>query len=280
MGQFRDCMSRDLEIRGFNENTRRMYLLGMKDFVRHCGKPPDCVTLEDVYAYQLHLIRERRVSPATYNVYMAGLRFFFRYTSPITLKFTRIPFQKRKRRLPEALSKEEVAALLRQPANIKHRAILTAIYACGLRVGEACRLRVEDIDSEKMVVRVRKGKGGKDRYVMLSPSLLALLREYWRAAKPEPCLFPGPGPDQPISARSVNKVFHRAKAAAGISRSATVHSLRHSFATHLLEDGADIRAIQALLGHSSLRTTSIYLHVSTKFVAATKSPLDSLTVSG
>lgn len=276
MGQFRDQMSRDMEIRGFSHHTHRKYLACMKDFVRYCKKSPADVTVEDIYGYQLHLLRERKVSPATFNVYVSVLRFFFRVTSPVTLKFTRIAFRKAKRRLPEVLSRDEVRALLEQPSNIKHRALLTTIYACGLRISEACRLRVQDIDSKRMVLRVWRGKGDKDRYVMLSPHLLKLLREYWQAAKPSGWLFPGQDPSRPIRERSVSRVFEKAKQRAGISRQVCVHSLRHSFASHLLESGTDIRAIQVLLGHRSLRTTTVYLHVSPACLAAVRSPYDGI----
>lgn len=276
MGQFRDQMCRDMELRGFSHHTRRRYLTCMKDFVRYCKKSPAEVTLEDIYGYQLHLLRERNVSPSTYNVYVAALRFFFRVTSPVTLNFTRIPRRKAKRRLPEVLSREEVRALLEQPLNIKHRAILTAIYACGLRISEACRLRVADIDSKRMVLRVWRGKGDKDRYVMLSPHLLKLLREYWQTAKPRPWMFPGQDPSRPITERSVSRVFEKAKKGAAISRPVCVHSLRHSFASHLLESGTDIRAIQVLLGHRSLRTTTVYLHVSPECLASVRSPYDGI----
>lgn len=279
MGQFRDCMSRDLEIRGFSENTRRMYLSCMKDFVKHCRKSPAEVTLEDIHEYQLHLIRHRKVSTATYNVYAAALRFFFRVTAPVAIQFERIPYRKRRRALPEVLSRDEVQKLVSETSNIKHRAILATIYACGLRIGEACRLRVQDIDNKRMVVRVQRGKGGKDRFVMLSPRLLSLLREYWLAARPKTYLFPGSDLDRPIQPRSVSLVFHRARKAAGIQRAVCVHSLRHSFATHLLESGTDIRAIQVLLGHQSLRTTTVYLHVSPKYLAAVRSPFDDLAES-
>jgi len=279
MGQYRDCMSRDLEIRGFSGNTRRMYLMCMKDFIRHCRKSPTEVTIQDIHEYQLYLIRERKVSAATYNVYVAALRFFFRVTAPVAVQFERIPFHKRPRRLPEVLSKDEVQRLLSQVSNIKHRAILATIYACGLRIGEACRLQVQDIDKERMLVRIRAGKGGKDRFVMLSPRLLHLLREYWPSARPRTFLFPGMAPACPIHPRSVSMVFQKAKKAAGILKQVTVHSLRHSFASHLLESGTDIRAIQILLGHQSLRTTTVYLHVSPNCLAAVRSPFDDLAES-
>ena len=183
---------------------------------------------------------------------------------------------KKQKKLPVVLSPDEVAQFFEAVASLKHRAILMTAYAAGLRVSEVVALRVDDIDSRRMVIRLRQAKGSKDRYVMLSPRLLAILREYWKADRPTQYLFPGNVPDRPITARTVEKAVPGAREAAGLGKHVTVHTLRHSFATHLLEAGTDLRIIQVLLGHRSLRTTAVYTHVSTATLQATQSPLDRL----
>ena len=190
-----------------------------------------------------------------------------------------IPFPRTEQRLPLILSREEVARILTAPLHLKTRALLMTIYAAGLRRSEAARLRVNDIDSARMTITVRQGKGQKDRVVMLSPVLLQTLRQYWRHNKPKQWLFPGENPDQPISDNDIFGVFHNAVRRAGITKKVSPHSLRHSFATHLLESGTDLRTIQILLGHRSLKTTARYLHVSQQHVRATASPLDSLNLT-
>lgn len=190
-----------------------------------------------------------------------------------------IPFQKKKKSLPIVLAPEELKALLEEVTNIKHRALLETVYSAGLRVNEACCLRVEDIDSKRMAIRIREGKGGKDRYVMLSPKVLDTLRQYWRESKKKPVtiLFPGRrGTDKPISDRTIQKIVTNAAAKAGIKKKVTTHTLRHSFATYLLENGTNIRVIQQLLGHKSLNSTMLYTHVAKNGVVGTRSPLDDL----
>lgn len=276
MGKFHDRMQQDLEIRGLSENTRKTYLLSMRDFVRFCGRSPEQLTLGDVRRYQLHLTRERKVAWSTFNVHVAAIRFFYRVTVPRKWDIDRVPYQKKARKLPEVLSPEEVGALLQQAANLKHRTILATIYGAGLRVGEACQLRIGDIDSARMVLHIRNGKNRKDRDVMLSPALLELLRHYWRVTRPRPFLFPGKYPDRPISSHAVGDAFRKATKAAGIAKRISVHTLRHCFATHLLENGTNLVVIQKLLGHSSLRSTSVYAHVAENYLAVTQSPLDAL----
>jgi site-specific recombinase XerD len=276
MGKFYDLMDRELRIRGLAEGTRQSYLQSMRCFVRYFMRPPDELTAEDVKQYQLYLTKERRVSWSTFNVHVCAIRFFYRNALPVTWEVEQIPYQKAGRRLPVVLSGEEVVALLEAATNLKHRAILMALYSGGLRASEAVHLRLEDIDSQRMMIRVVQGKGRKDRYVMLSEKLLATLRQYWLESRPDTWLFPGPDRSHPLTHESLAKFFGRVREKAGIRKRAHPHTLRHSFATHLLERGVNIRVIQRLLGHRSLRSTEIYTHVAESYVRDTKSPLDEL----
>ena len=276
MGTFRDRMEQDLQIRGFSPNTQAVYLARVRDFVRYCQRPPDQLALEDIHRYQLHLTQDRRVSWAAFNQTVAALRFFYRVTLQKDWDITRIPYQKTGRKLPVVLSQAEVRALLQAVGNVKHRAILMTVYAAGLRVGEVVKLRVGDIESQRMVLRVEQGKGRKDRYVMLSAKLLTALREYWKIARPPDWLFPGQHPTEPLCRESVQRIFYKARDAAGITKRVSVHVLRHSFATHLLESGTNLRVIQLLLGHRSLRSTEVYTHVAGNYLRETASPLDLL----
>ena len=276
MGKFQDLMDRELRIRGLAENTRSSYLGKMRCFVRHFMRPPDQLTAEDVKQYQLFLTKERRVKWSTFNVHVCAIRFFYREVLGVEWDVEHIPYQRTGKRLPEILSGDEVVALLDAGTNLKHRAILMTLYAAGLRVGEAVHLRLADIDGQRMTIHVDQGKGRKDRYVMLSDKLLGTLRRYWCEERPDPWLFPGPDPSRPLTRGSVQKFFLRAKERAGIRKRVFPHSLRHAFATHLLERGVNIRVIQRLLGHRSLRSTEIYTHVAENYVRNTKSPLDDL----
>ncbi len=277
MGRFHDRMDRDLRIRGYSERTREIYLSCVRRFVQYFMRPPDELGIEEIHAYQLHLAKERKLAWSSFNQAVCALRFFYGVTLQRDVEIRNIPYRKTGRKLPEVLSAEEVAALLRAPSNLKHQALLTTVYAAGLRVGEAVHLRVADIDSRRMVLRVEQGKGCRDRYVMLAPGLLALLRRYWRVARPRPWLFPGGGePGIPITPGSVRRVFQRAKQAAGISKPVCVHGLRHAFATHLLERGVNLRVIQRLLGHRSGRSIEIYTHVAQTYLRDTASPLDAV----
>lgn len=272
----RDRMARDLAIRGLSPVTQKTYLALVERFVRYAGKAPDELTLEDVTRYQDHLTRERKVSYCIFNQSVCAIRFFVRTTLGRDWDVARMPYQKKRRRLPEILAEAEVRCLFEAASTPKHRAILATVYATGVRLSELCHLRVPDIDSKRMVVRIEQGKGRKDRYVMLSSTLLAILRDYWRAYRPAHWLFPGSLPDRPIAHRTVERIFERAKSAARIEKRVSLHSLRHSFATHLLEAGTNLRVIQTLLGHRSLGTTAIYTHLARTFLEETKSPLDRL----
>lgn len=276
MGKFQNLMDRELRIRGMAENTRESYLEKMRCFVRHFRRAPDQLTAEDVKQYQLYLTKDRRVAWSTFNVHVCAIRFFYRHVLRVAWNVEHIPYQRTGRRLPVVLSGEEVIALLNAATNLKHRAILMTLYAAGLRTGEAVHLRLEDIDSKRGMIRVNQGKGRKDRYVMLSEPLLGTLRDYWREKRPAPWLFPGQDPSRPLTRASVENLFARAREKAGIRKRVSPHSLRHSFATHLLERGVNIRVIQRLLGHRSLRSTEIYTHVAASYVQDTKSPLDDL----
>jgi integrase/recombinase XerD len=244
--------------------------------VKHFMRPPDELTVDDINNFQLHLTKERKVAWATFNVYVFALRLFFLDTLKKEWTLTSIPYQKTGRKLPEILSGVELSALFKTVSNIKHKAILMTAYSAGLRVSEVVHLRISDIDSQRKVIRVAQGKGRKDRYVPLSEALLPILREYWKVARPTEWLFPGQNPTLPLTRSSVGLVFRKAKKRAGITKNVTVHSMRHCFATHLLEKGTDIRTIQRLLGHRSLSSTQIYTHVAENYVNQAGSPLDTL----
>jgi site-specific recombinase XerD len=276
MGKFQDLMDRELRIRGMAESTRKLYLQNMRCFVRYFMRAPDQLTAEDVKQYQLFLTKDRRLAWSTFNVHVCAIRFFYHHVLRVAWNVEHIPYQQTGRRLPVVLSGEEVIALLNAAMNLKDRAILMTLYAAGLRVGEAVHLRLEDIDSKRGMIRVDQGKGRKDRYVMLSEPLLETLRDYWREKRPAPWLFPGQDPSRPLTRESVEKLFAQAKEKAGIRKHVHPHSLRHAFATHLLERGVNIRVIQRLLGHRSLRSTEIYTHVAESCVRDTRSPLDDL----
>jgi integrase/recombinase XerD len=273
MGRFRDRMDEELRIRGYSANTRDCYLRRVRHFVRHFMIPPDRLTPEHVRQYQLYLTRDRHVSWTSFNQTVCALRFFYGQVLKQDWAVEQIPYQRTGSQLPEILSPQEVSALLLATANLKHRALLMTMYAAGLRVAEVTHLRVTDIDGQRMMIRVEQGKGRKDRYVMLSPHLHAVLQQYWRARRPTTLLFPGPH-DRPLTRESVNRAFHGARRRAQITKPVYPYSLRHACATHLLEGGTNIRVIQTLLGHRSLRTTQRYTHVAATAWQDTPRPLD------
>jgi len=274
MGQFRDLMERDMKIRGFSSCTRDAYLRGVRDFIRYFMRSPDKLTCKDINRYQLYLIEERKVSLSYFNQIVAAIRFFYLTSLNKQWNVNQIPYQRTHRRLPEVLSRKEIDSLFNSVTNIKHLALLMTIYSAGLRVSEAVNLRISDIDSQRMVIRIEQGKGFKDRYVMLAKRLLPVLSKYKEKYKPSHWLFPGQDPSRHLNQRGTQAFFAKYKKAANISKSATVHSLRHSFATHLLEDGVNIRVIQGLLGHKSLSSTVIYTHVAKSDLVKVRSPLD------
>jgi site-specific recombinase XerD len=270
-------MADDMSLRNLSPATQRSYLHAVTKFSRYFGCSPDRLGLEDVRAFQVHLVSQGISWPAL-NQTVCALRFFYGVTLDREEIPERIAYARTPRKLPAILSADEVVRFLEAVPSLKARAALTTAYAAGLRASEAVSLRVADIDSGRMVIQIRHGKGAKDRTVMLSPQLLAILRTYWRLARPRDWLFPGRGPDKPIDVQVLHAACRSATKAAGLVKQVSVHTLRHSFATHLLESGVDIRIIQVLLGHSSLATTARYTQVATTTIAATRSPLDRLSL--
>jgi integrase/recombinase XerD len=242
------------------------------------GRSPDTASFEDVRRFQLHLAQSG-AHPPILNHAVSALRFFFRVTlrQPAIIEHTQFIHEPRK--LPVVLSPEEVARLLNAAPGLKYKAVLSVAYGAGLRAAEVISLKVCDIDSKRMIIRVEQGKGRKDRNVMLSPHLLALLRAWWQAARPKGWLFPGRNPAQPMTTRQLNRACHAAAQAAGIERNVSLHTLRHSFATHLLEQNIDVRVIQVLLGHAKIESTALYTRVATKTIQRVMSPLDRIAVN-
>jgi site-specific recombinase XerD len=269
-------MIEDMKLRNYAPLTIKVYVERVATFAKHFGKSPDRLGAADVRAYLLFLVQEKHASWSYYGQALCALRLLYRTTLGKKWVLDGVDCPKKQKKLPIVLSPGEVTQFFEAVTSLKHRAILMTAYAAGLRVSEVVALCVDDIDSRRMVIRIRQAKGQKDRYVMLSPRLLAILREYWKAARPTQFLFPGNVPDRPITARTVEKACGNAREAAGLGKRVTVHTLRHSFATHLLEAGTDLRTIQVLLGHRSLSTTAVYTQVSPTAMRATQSPLDRL----
>ncbi|MBA3712031.1 MAG: site-specific integrase [Pyrinomonadaceae bacterium] len=276
MTPLRQRMLDDMHLRNFSPKTVQAYIDHVAKFAAHFGKSPERLGPDEIRQYQLHLVHTRQVSWSTFNQAVCALRFLYRITLGRERPVSHIPFPRHERKLPVILSPTEVLQFLNAVTSLKYRAILMTASAAGLRISEVTHLRVCDIDSQRMVIRIQQGKGHKDRYVMLSEVLLQVLRRYWQAARPTTWLFPSYKPDQPISSSAVQRASQRAAREAGLSKQVTVRMLRHCFATHLLEAGTNIRVIQTLLGHSSVSTTQRYTHISTGVVRATHSPLDDL----
>jgi site-specific recombinase XerD len=277
----RQRMLEDMAMRGLRQQTQRNYLRSVRDFAAFLKRPPDTATPEDVRRYQVHQT-ESGVQPQSVNCSVSALRFFFSVTVARPDLSRRFVVVRYPQKLPTVLNVEEVGRLLEMAPGPKHRAALGTAYGAGLRVSEVAHLKVGDIDSTRMLIRVEQGKGRKDRNAMLSPQLLRLLRLWWREGKrrgvmlPGGWLFPGQSALEPISTRQLNRAVHEAAEAAGIKKRVSPHTLRHSFATHLLEQDVDIRVIQVLLGHSKLDTTALYARVATKTIRAVTSPLENL----
>lgn len=267
----------DMTIRNLSPATQRSYLHAVTKFSRYFGRSPDRLGLEDVRAFQVHLVSSGLSWPAL-NQTVCALRFFFGVTLGHAEIPERIAYARTPAKLPTILNGDEVVRFLEAVPSLRTRTALTTAYAAGLRASEAVHLKVRDIDGERGIIRVEHGKGGKDRNVMLSAQLLAILRVYWRLARPEVWLFPGRDETKPIDVQVLYSACRSARAAAGIDKRVTVHTLRHSFATHLLESGTDIRIIQVLLGHNNLSTTARYTKVSNTLIRSTTSPLDRLTL--
>ena len=280
----RQRMIDDMRMRKLSEKTQSHYLRWVQRFAAYLGRSPDTATVEDLRNFQLHLV-DTGTSPITLNATLTGLKFFFDITLGRGELMARMQPVKLPRTVPVVLSMKEAAALIAAARNIKHQAALSVAYGAGLRASEVCRLKVGDVDSQRMALRVEQGKGAKDRYAMLSPVVLQRLRAWWRIGHAQGKILPGgwlfPGLDvmEPLSARQLNRAVHDAAAAAGIAKRVTTHTLRHSFATHLLERKVDIRVIQVLLGHKKLETTSIYAHVATDLLREVIGPLEDLPPS-
>ena len=267
----------EMQIRNLSPHTQRAYIEQIARFARHFGKSPDLLGPDDIRIYQLYLVQERHLSASSIVVAVSAIRFLYNVVLKRGWNVDEvIPTCRTSQRLPVMLSREEVNQFLAAVKELHHRVILTICYAAGLRVSEAVHLKPTAIDSQRMVIRVEAGKGRKDRYVMLSPKLLDLLRDYWRAVRPKEWLFPGDVPGQPISTDAVEEACRQARSYAHIGKPVTPHSFHHAFAVHLLEAGADLRTIQLLLGHRCLSTTARYLRLATNKVCATASPLDAL----
>jgi integrase/recombinase XerD len=276
MTELRRRMIEELQLRNYAPNTITVYIRCVAQFAQHFRLSPDRLGLEHIRQYQLFLVRQKKVSWALFNQTVCALRFLYRHILHRDWMIEYIPYPRREDKLPVVLSPAEVAAVFEATHNLKHRTILMTIYAAGLRVSEVTHLRLSDIDSQRQVIRIRQGKGHKDRQVMLSPKLLEALRVYWKSYRPKVWLFPGESPERPVSSETVWRVCHQAGEAAHLSKPISPHTLRHCFATHLLEDTIDLRRIQVLLGHRHLKTTSRYLHVSNLAVRTTVSPLERL----
>lgn len=276
MTPLRRRMSEDMQLRNFRPETQRNYLHHVAGFARYFNRSPELLDIEAVRQYQLYLLHERKLSPETINQFVSAVKFLYLVTLEMPWTSEYFPHVRREYKLPVVLSQEQVLAFFDHVPSLKYRAALMTCYGAGLRVSEAVALKVSDIDSQRMLLRVEQGKGGKDRYAMLSPRLLEVLRRYWRAARPKVYLFPSWREQRHLCAGSLQLACREAALRAGIHKRVTVHTLRHSFATHLLENGVDTRIIQVLLGHSRIDTTGRYTSVSPRVVAGTLSPLDRL----
>jgi len=269
-------MKEDILLRGLSKNTLESYILNARIFLEHCNRPVDQLNEYDIRNFLFYLINEKKVMPQTVNTYSAAIRFLFAVTLNRTLNYLQIPRQKKRKTLPEVLTREEVSSIIDSCSNIKHKAMLTVVYSSGLRISEAAALKIQHIDSKNMRLFVEDGKGGKDRYTLLSETCVGVLREYWKKYRPnhpEGWLFLGTYNVSHITPDGIEYAFNAAVKRANITKDVSVHSLRHAFSTHLLEDGATLLQVKELLGHSSIQTTTVYLHLA-NLTADVKSPLD------
>jgi len=271
----RQRMIEDMRLRNFSSHTQDAYVRAVAQFTKHFMLPPETLTADHVREYLLHLVQKRHVAWSTYNQVRCGLQFFFRITLGSNDTFGGVPCARERKRVPVVLSPEELQRFFAVIRNPKHKAMFMTAYGAGLRVSELVSLQIEDIDSSRMVIRIRQGKGQKERYAKLSTHLLSVLRDYYRANKPVGLLFPS-RTGKPISGVAVNMIADYLRRRAGLTKKVTAHMFRHSYATHMLDAGADLRTIQVLLGHQNIKTTAIYMHVSQAKIAAAPSPLDIL----
>jgi len=280
MTHLRKMMLDELQRRNYAKTTAEAYIRALRDFAAYYRLPPDRLGPEQIRHYQLHLMREKGLSPKTVRQHMAAMKFFYIHTLRRSFRWDQLPYPKTTERLPIILSLEEVRKMIDATSSLFHRAILMTLYSTGMRRSELTHLKIENVDSERMTIHILQGKGGKDRNVPLSPTLLVTLREYYRCIKPQNYLFQSPHRRTGlfISPRGVFELCRAAAQRAGIRKKVGPHTLRHSFATHLVEAGADLRTVQLLLGHSSLNHTMIYLHLSQHHIRAIANPLDGLGV--
>lgn len=279
MTALRQRMVEDLRLRNYSPRTVEVYTRQVASFAKHFGKSPEQLDIEHIREYQTFLVETKSASWTRFNQTVCALRFLYRVTLHRPELIEHIPFPKQEKRLPVVLSKRELAVFFQAVPNRKHRTILMTMYAAGLRISEVLALRVSDVDSERMVIRVQQGKGKKDRYAVLSPTLLCRLREYWRISKPKFWLFPGRTAGRHLTPSSVQRMSCKACRRAGLTKPVTTHTMRHCFATHLLEAGTNLRTIQLLLGHANLGTTAVYLHVATNALQSSGQALDLLDIT-
>jgi site-specific recombinase XerD len=280
MSPLRQQMDADMIVRRMSARTREAYLSSVAGLAKHYQRSPERVSEAEVQSYLLYLLQERKLAWSSCNIVTQGLKFFYHQTLKRRVLEFQVPAARQPQKLPEILSREEVAALLGATKNLKHRVVLMTTYAAGLRVSEVCALKVTHIDSARMMIRVEQGKGAKDRYTLLSTRLLEELRLYWKVHRPQSYLFPAArNAAEPMNVKSAQRAFYAAKGRAGISKDCGIHGLRHAFATHLLESGTDLHTIQRLMGHGHLSTTMRYFHLAQKHLANTPSPLDLLARS-
>ncbi len=283
MTQLRKMMLEELQRRNYSQTSVKTYLKVVEDFARYFHRAPDALGKEHLRTYQVYLLQERKLGVRTVALHTAALRFFYCKTLKRMYPVEEVPYPRAPRRLPIILTREEAIRLIDSASNLFHRAMLMTMYSTGMRRAELCRLKVEDLDSTRMLIHIRQGKGGKDRDVPLSPKLLETLREYWRWMKPKTYLFPGTvnglRADKPITPKVLWEACREAAQRAGITKAVRPHLLRHSFATHLVEGGADLPTVQALLGHTDHKPTSIYLHLSERHIKAAGTPLDNMELS-
>lgn len=276
MSKLREQMVRDMELKGFSGKTRKSYIHHIEKYAKHYNLSPERLGSDDISNYLYHLLKEKGYSRSFNAQAYSALKFLYETTLKRDWSGFKIPRSKKKRALPIVLTQEEISKIFNGVRNLKHKAILKTIYSAGLRISEVANLKLSDIESKNMRIKVREGKGDKDRYTLLGETNYEVLKEYWLEYRPKEYLFPGMEVGKPITPRAIQIAFEKAVKKAGIKKKATVHSLRHSFATHLLESGTDIYYIQKLLGHTTVKTTSIYIHVSNSKTLDVKSPLETL----
>lgn len=277
MGALREQMERQMVLRRMSVRTRQSYSGAVAQLAKHYRRQPDRLTAAQIQSYLLYLVEERKLAPSSCNVALHGLRFFYHEALKRPDVQFAIPRARAPQRLPDILSREEIERLFTATNLLKHRVLLMTTYAAGLRVSEVCALKVSDLDSERMTIRVEQGKGAKDRYTLLSPRLLKELRLYWQAYRPQQWLFPAARcADRSLNPHAAQRMFYAARDRAKITKRCGIHGLRHAFATHLLEAGTDVHTIQRLMGHTDIHTTMRYFHVARQKIAATRSPLELL----